>query len=365
MRSKILTSRARTGPAAVAALALTVALVVGVMAPASATNTNSYRQHNLVSDQSRKADLRDTHLVNAWGLAFGTTTPAWVVDAEPALSTLYRGANGMERVSKMPLVVTVPGEEPTGAVFNDTKDFFVHDGRAQGAARFIFVAHDGKILGWSPDVPPMTQARLATQVPGAEYLGVALAKTDDGNFLYAADFHNARIDVFNHAFKKLDTPNEFVDPDLPAGYAPFNVQNLRGRIYVAYAKQDAAKEDEVAGAGLGFVDVYRTDGHLVRRLASHGTLNAPWGMALAPNDFGAFSGALLVGNFGDGHISAFDRRTGAFMGLLHKSNGHALRIDGLWALKFGNGVIGTKHSLMFTAGPDDESHGLFGMITAN
>jgi uncharacterized protein (TIGR03118 family) len=303
--------------------------------------------------------------VNAWGLAFGTTTPAWVVDAEPALSTLYRGANGMEAVSKMPLVVTVPGEEPTGAVFNDTKDFFVHHGRAQGAAKFIFVAHDGKVLGWSPDVPPMTQARLATQVHGAEYVGVALAKTDQGNFLYAADFHNARIDVFNHAFKKLDTPNEFVDPNLPAGYAPFNVQNLRGRIYVAYAKQDAAKEDEVAGVGLGFVDVYRTDGHLVRRLASHGTLNAPWGMALAPNDFGAFSGALLVGNFGDGHISAFDRRTGAFMGLLHTSNGHVLKIDGLWALKFGNGVIGTKQSLMFTAGPDDESHGLFGMIDAN
>jgi uncharacterized protein (TIGR03118 family) len=206
---------------------------------------------------------------------------------------------------------------------------------------------------------------VATKVAGAEYTGVALGHSSDGNFLYAANFHQKRVDVFNHAFHKLSTPHDFVDPKLPAGYAPFNVQNLNGRIYVAYAKQNPAGVDDVVGAGLGFVDVYTPDGDLIKRLASHGTLNAPWGLTLAPRHFGAFSGALLVGNFGDGKISAYNPRTGAFLGQLRDKHGHVISVDGLWALKFGNGVIGTKTSLLFTAGPNGEANGLFGTIEAN
>jgi uncharacterized protein (TIGR03118 family) len=201
-------------------------------------------------------------------------------------------------------------------------------------------------------------------VPDAIFKGLAIATTPAGTFLYAADFHHARIDVFDQGFNLVQLSGSFQDPDIPAGYAPFNVQELGGRLYVAYAKQDAAAEDEVAGPALGFVDVYSTSGQLLRHLIEHGQLNAPWGLALAPAGFGRFGGALLVGNFGNGRINAYDPATGEFLGRLRDEDNSPIQIEGLWALRFGNGVIGDPSTLLFTAGIDDEAHGLFGAIQA-
>jgi uncharacterized protein (TIGR03118 family) len=198
--------------------------------------------------------------------------------------------------------------------------------------------------------------------PGAIYKGLAIATKHGTTMLYAANFHAGTIDVFNDSFAPVTVPGGFVDPNLPAGFAPFNVQEIAGRLVVAYAKQDADAEDEVAGPGLGYVDVFDTSGQLLRRLISQGQLNAPWGLAVAPRHFGPFSGDLLVGNFGDGAINAYDPRTGDFRGALMNKDGNRILINGLWALRFGNGVIGTPQTLLFTAGIADEEHGLFGEI---
>jgi uncharacterized protein (TIGR03118 family) len=199
--------------------------------------------------------------------------------------------------------------------------------------------------------------------PRRRLQGLAIGSTATGDFLYASDFHNGKVDVYNTNFAKVSLAGNFTDPALPAGYAPFGIQNLGGKIYVTYAKQDPNSDDEVAGAHLGFVSVFNTDGTFVKRVASQGTLNAPWGLAVAPGNFGEFSNALLVGNFGNGIINAFDATTNAFLGTLHDGN-HSLKIDGLWALGFGGGNVnsGLTDSLYFTAGIDDEAHGLFGNI---
>ena len=201
----------------------------------------------------------------------------------------------------------------------------------------------------------------------AIYKGLAIASTAGGDFLYAADFHNARVDVFDGSFNLVTTPGAFVDPNLPSGYGPFGIQNINGTIFVSYAKQDADAEDEIAGAHLGFVDMYDTSGMFLDRVATKGALNAPWGLAMAPSDFGRFSGDLLVGNFGNGMINAYEQTSTGFVhaGKPRKKNGKPVRIDGLWALEFGNGdAAGPTNSLFFTAGPDDESHGLFGKVEA-
>jgi uncharacterized protein (TIGR03118 family) len=230
-------------------------------------------------------------------------------------------------------------------------------------ARFIFDSEAGLVTAWTPGVPPAppsTQAQVGASVPGAIYKGLAIASTPAGTFLYAADFHHARIDVFDQGFNLVHLAGGFADPQVPQGFAPFNVQELGGVLYVAYARQDADAEDEVAGQGLGFVDVYSTSGRLLRHLIRRGQLNAPW--ALAPSGFGRFSGALLVGNFGNGRINAYDPRTGEFLGRLRREDGRPIEIEGLWALRFGNGVTGDPTTLLFTAGIDDEAHGLFGAI---
>jgi len=198
--------------------------------------------------------------------------------------------------------------------------------------------------------------------PDAVYKGLAIASTGGATLLYAANFHTGKIDVFNDAFAPTTVPGGFVDPNLPAHFAPFNVQEIAGRLVVAYAMQDPNSADELAGPGLGYVDVFDTSGHLIRRLISQGNLNAPWGLTLAPRHFGPFSGDLLVGNFGDGAINAYDPHTGAFEGSLTNKDGNQIKVNGLWALRFGNGVIGTPTSLLFTAGIGDEDHGLFGEI---
>ena len=322
-----------------------------------------YAQHNLVSDGAVPADLVDAALVNAWGLVASATSPWWIADNGTGLSTLYNGNTG----AKLGLTVSVAGA-PTGIVFNGGSGFVVTSGAASGPARFIFATEQGTVLGWNPTVAA-TQAVVAVDnsAGGAVYKGLAIASTVAGDRLYAANFHAGTVDVFDAGFHPVSAG--FSDAALPPGYAPFGIRNLGGAIYVTYALQDADRRDDVAGVGHGFVNAFDTDGRLLRRVASRGRLNSPWGLALAPADFGQFSGNLLVGNFGDGHINAFDLARFAGngelqpRGQLHAADGPPIAIDGLWALAFGNGAsAGPTNALFFTAGPFDEAHGLFGKL---
>jgi uncharacterized protein (TIGR03118 family) len=358
------TRRWWSAPAAILAAGLALAGPASAAAPHA---IGHYGRHDLVSDIPGAAQLLDPSLVNAWGLAFGPATPAWVADNGTDVSTLYAGAVGGTAVTKRPLTVSIPGGAPTGTVYNGSSGFVVGTGKSTGPALFLFASESGTITGWNPAVPPpppSTAAQVAVTEAGAIFKGLAIADTATGPQLYAADFHNGDVDVWDASFAPVTRPGAFRDPALPRGYAPFGIQAVNGDIVVAYAKQDAAAKDEVAGPGKGFVDVYDTAGVLLRRFAAHGPLNAPWGIALAPQGFGAASGALLIGNFGDGRINAYDPVSGRFLGALRGGGGRPLAIDGLWALAFGNGVIGTHRTLLFTAGPADESHGLFGSITA-
>jgi uncharacterized protein (TIGR03118 family) len=337
--------------------AATLAVAAAVLAAATpAAERNAYVQHNLVSDGSVPADHTDANLVNAWGLTSLPGSPWWVADNGTDVSTLY-AADGTPR----PLVVSVPNA-PTGAVSNTGSSFVV----GSGPALFLFATEEGKLLGWNMSVGTTAQVVADKTGEGAIFKGLAIA----GDRLYATDFHNGKVDVFDGSFGDVNTPGAFVDPSIPAGYAPFGIQNIDGNIFVTYAKQDADAEDDVAGQGLGFVDEYDADGTLIGRVATHGQLNSPWGLALAPASFGRFGGDLLVGNFGDGQITAFERQPdGRFepRGQLRTESGGVLTIDGLWALQFGKGALannGPTDTLFFTAGPDDESHGLFGTIRA-
>ena len=350
-------------------LAGTIASFVTVTCsvPAAEAQPTAYLARDLVSDQAGVAPVRDPNLVNAWGIARSPTGGAFWVSSEGAdRSTLYVGDVGGSALTKASLEVDIPGGHPTGVVFNNTTDFVVSNGVLSGQALFIFASTTGWVTGWNPTVSMMT-AEVAFQAPdGAIYTGMALANNGSGNFLYLADFHNAKIDVLDGSFDPISLAGSFDDPTLPAGYAPFNVAAIGGKLYVAYAKQDAAAEEEITGPHLGFVDVFDLDGHFDQRLVSRGRLNAPWAMVVAPANFGDFGGALLVGNFGDGRINAYDPTTGASRGTLSESRGHPLEIDGLWGLVFGNGVTaGDAATLYYAAGPDDETHGLFGKITAN
>ena len=322
-----------------------------------------YEQRNLVSDGAVSADLVDPALVNAWGLVSSTTSPWWVADNGTGLSTLYNGNTG----AKVALTVSVPGA-PTGIVFNSGASFVVASGTKSGPGRFIFASEDGTISGWNPAVAA-TQAVVGVDnsAVGAVYKGLAIASTAAGDRLYATNFHAGTVDVFDDGFHPV--LGGFTDADLPPGYGPFGIRLLGGTIYVTYALQDADKHDDVAGEGHGFVNAFDTEGHWLRRVASRGRLNSPWGLALAPADFAAVSGDLLVGNFGDGHINAFDPQR--FQGngqlrqqvQLHAADGRPIAIDGLWALAFGNGAAaGPTNALFFTAGPFGEQHGLFGKL---
>jgi uncharacterized protein (TIGR03118 family) len=357
-------ARARRGNARIgtwcAALAATVAAGLAV-APA-ALALGHYRRHNLVSDQAGKADVMDPALVNAWGLAFGKSTPAWVADNGTDVATLYTGDTGGTPVMKVPLTVSIPGGAPTGQVFNGSNQFMVHAGGKSGPANFIFSSEAGKITAWSQSVPPLTKARTVASANGAIFKGLAIAKTGNGRRLYATDFHNGRVDVWNGSFDMVHRKGAFRDKKIPDRYAPFGIENVNGHIFVTYAKQDADAEDDVPGAHRGFVDVFDTKGKLLRRFASHGPLNSPWGIVKAPKGFGPASRDLLIGNFGNGQVNAYDRKSSNLVGPLKNKMGHKLIIDGLWALEFGNGVIGTPKTLLFTAGPADEMHGLFGDI---
>jgi|SRR5579871_122916 len=326
----------------------------------------TFIQTNLVSDQPGVAAIQDPNLVNAWGIAIGPVA-AWVSANGNDVSTVYAGQTS--NFHNTGLVVSIPGGAPTGQVFNPTKDFVVSDGNGHsGPAAFIFASENGTISGWNPRVPPpppSTQAQLGTSVDTAVFKGIALANNGSGNFLYATDFHNNQIDVFDSHFQKTTLDGNFRDPSLPKGYAPFNIAAINGKLFVTYALQDATAHDDVAGVSHGFIDVFDTNGHLMQRFAQHGPLDSPWGLALAPSNFGDFSNDLLVGNFGNGHILAYNPDSGEFLGFLHSNAGPPLTIDGLWGLAFGNGTtVGQTNQLFFSAGPNDEAHGLFGVLDA-
>jgi uncharacterized protein (TIGR03118 family) len=334
----------------------------------SAKAGNAYRVKRLVADQAGHAAATDPNLVNAWGLAAGPTTPWWVNAADRDKSLIYDGTGAI-----IPLVVDVAGG-PTGLVFNGGSDFVVSDGNgASGASLFLFATEAGTIRGWNSGVPmpsPSTQTFVVADRSGvdANYKGLAIASTADGDMLYAADFHNGRVDMFDGSFNLVSTADTFIDPDLPHRFAPFGIQAIGDTIFVTYARQDADAEDEVAGSGRGFVDAFDTSGTFLARVATRDVLNAPWGLAMAPANFGRFSGDLLVGNFGDGLIHAYRLRgngTGHLVSALRNTKGRTISIDGLWALGFGNGdAAGHTNQLFFTAGPGDEEHGLFGKIRA-
>src|SRR3954447_2891782 len=321
-----------------------------------------YAQRNLVADTPGSAELTDPTLVNGWGLSFGPASSAWVADST-GVATVYRGAVGDTPVTKVPDNVSIPGGGlPTGTVFNGTDGFVVSGGGGSAAPRFLFATTSGVISGWNANVPGpgSMQAEPEVTVPDAAFTGLALS----GDRLYAADFHHGVVDVWDSGFHQIDDPAAFQDRKLPDGYAPFGIEATDGDIVVTYAQQDPTKEFDVPGAGHGVVDVYSTTGRLLRRLATSGPLNSPWGTAQAPADFGAASGALLIGNLGDGHVNAYDPHDGRLIGALGDAQGNPVAIPGLWAIKFGNGVIGTPETLLFTAGPSAYTHGLFGELTA-
>ncbi len=344
---------------------LTMTLVLALAFSATAGSEQKfYQETDLVSNIPGLAAHTDTHLKNPWGMASSSTSPFWVSDNGTGVSTLYNGAGEPFPVGS-PLVVTIPDGTPTGQVFNGTSDFTVAPGFP---ARFIFATEDGTISGWPFVLPLPTAAIRKVPASGAVYKGLAIGSVGTDNFLYAANFHAGTIDVFDKNFAPASLAGSFSDPRIPTGFAPFNIQNLEGKLYVTYAKQDATKHDDVAGKGNGFVDVFDTDGNFIQHVASRGHLNSPWGLVFAPADFGRFSNDLLVGNFGDGRINAYSWEGDHFHfhGQLQDPDGQPISIDGLWALRFGNGApnSGPTNFLFFTAGINGEDDGLFGSLSA-
>jgi uncharacterized protein (TIGR03118 family) len=331
---------------------------------------SAYLTTTLVEDfAGGAARKQDANLMNPWGLALGATSPMWVANNHTDTSTLYNGNGDIT-----PLVVHLPASfDATGMVANATTDFAV-TGSAPPTlpAAFIFTGESGKIAGWAATVNGGVPVVPFTAPDGAVYKGLAIANNGTGNFLYAADFHNSKVDVLNGAYVKQTssaTSFAFTDATLPAGYSPFGIQavNIAGttRIVVAYATHDAASpDDEAAGAGLGVVNLFDTNGVLLTHLvAAGGKLNAPWGIALAPSDFGTLSNALLVGNFGDGKIHGYDSGTGRYLGELGDGASTAFAQPGLWGILFGNDALNQQHAtLFFAAGINDEMNGRYGRI---
>ncbi len=366
--------------AVVMTLATLLLLLVPLAAYAQANTAHGfYQQTNLVSDLPNIATFQDPNLLNPWGLSHGPTTPWWVSDNGAGVATLYNG-QGQAFPLASPLVVTIPPPAgspagttaaPTGNVFNGTSGFVVSENGLSGPSLFMFATEDGTISGWNRTVD-VTHAILevdrSTVGAGAVYKGLAIASLASGTFIYATNFRFGTVEMFNSSFHLVGS---FTDSKLANTcplpnqcYAPFGIQNIGGKLFVTFALQNAAKHDDVSGPAHGFVDVFDTSGKLIQRLILHGRLNSPWGLALAPADFGRFSNALLVGNFGDGRINAYDLSTGEFLGQLRDQANTPITIDDLWALGFGNDANAGLHTeLFFTAGINDEADGLFGKIT--
>lgn len=358
----------------------------------SHADRNAYQVNPLVSNLSGVAAHQDQVLQNPWGIAFSPSgSPFWVNDNVTGCSTLYTGDG-----TKVALQVSIPlpgnvaapascqpvdpnnpptpiPAAPTGIVWNPSAAFVVPGTRL--AASFIFATEDGTLSAWTGGLTPANDAVLAvdnsatpTAAAGAVYKALVFGLSAKGVLLYATNFRAGRIDVFgpqpantSGTFTPVTTDGEFIDPDLPAGYAPFGIANIDGDLFVTYAKQNNLKHDDVAGPGHGFVDVFNTDGHLLRRFASRGSLNSPWGVTRASFAFGRFSGKILIGNFGNGHIGAFTN-DGTFAGELHDASDNPLVIDGLWTLTLGGGRGSSSDALYFAAGPNSETNGLFGSI---
>jgi uncharacterized protein (TIGR03118 family) len=357
----------------------TVALAVGLIVSSTTSvrandgdgdldDSVAFVQTNLDSNIAGRAKVTDPNLTNGWGLAFAPGSPFWVNANHSGVATLYDGEGNI-----IPLVVTIPPPKgsqsgtvsaPTGMIWNPTSAFLVPGAKSPAAAIFIFDTEDGTISAWNPQVD-LTNAVIAVDnsQSGAVYKGLAFGTNVRANNIYATNFSAGRIEVFDSHFNPAVTEGRFIDTRIPAGFAPFGIQNIDGDLWVTFAKQNAEKKDDVGGPGNGFVDVFDTEGHLLRRFAAHGVLNSPWGLARAPYGFGQFSGDILVGNFKDGRINAFDSR-GNFRGSLHRPNGHGIAIDGLWAIAFGGGAKSSPESMFYTAGPNDETNGLFGLIKA-
>jgi uncharacterized protein (TIGR03118 family) len=347
-------------------------------ADSDADDQSAYQVTNLVSDIKGEAPNTDANLKNPWGATWFPGGPLWISDNNAGVATLYDGQG-----NTVPLVVTIPGAggaagAPSGNVWNPVsfQGQFVIPG-STAAAIFIFVGEDGIISAWNPAVDPITPMNgvgksMASVVHdnsagGAVYKGLAFGSNVHGNFIFATNFNAGTVEAYNSNFKLTKLDGVFSDPDLPAGFAPFGIANVDNNLFVTYARQDAAKHDPVSGAGEGFVDVFSTDGVLIRRFASRGTLNAPWGVTRATEGFGRFSGDVLIGNFGEegafaGWINAFDNR-GQFLGELRTADGHPIAIPGLWALYFGSFLASDGDTLYLTAGINHEADGLIAKIT--
>ena len=323
-------------------------------------NATLFTVTNLVTDDQavNAAQITDPHLINAWGISHSGSSPFWVSDNGTGLATLYNVNPLTNATTKVGLEVTIPGVgNPTGQAFANIALNFNGD-------TFLFVSEDGTISGWRGALGTTAEV-LQLGSAANVYKGTALDTTLGNNYLVSANFRAGTIDVLKGTAAAPNLTGTFTDPTLPAGYAPFNIENLAGVLYVTYALQDAAKHDDVAGPGYGFVSAFDLQGNFLGRIASDGALNSPWGLAIAPASFGEFAGDLLVGNFGDGRINVFDLPTDAFLGQLLGLDGKPLEIDGLWGLILGNGGSGgSLQSIYFSAGPGDEQHGLFGVIAA-
>jgi uncharacterized protein (TIGR03118 family) len=343
--------------------------------PSSPPANASYSFKSLVADHAgTSATTVDPNLINPWGIVFAGTNPVWTANNGTQTSTLYDGnGNTQSLVVKLPSPDSKNPFSPTGIVFNgNSNEFVISAGGKSGGASFIYSGEAGMIAGWSNNVDNTNAILSYSDQGGAVYKGLALANNGTADFLYASDFHNNKVDVFDAAFaKQAATDFPFLDPQLPAGYAPFGVQAIRNgsgntwQVYVAYAQQSGPdNHDNTNGAGLGVLDVYDANGKLVKRLVSTGAqLNAPWGLTLAPKDFGSLSNMLLVGNFGDGGINAFDPASGAFVGTLADGTGAAFSVAGLWGIAFGNDAANQPHNTLFyAAGPNDEANGDYGRI---
>ena len=323
----------------------------------------NYVANALVSDTAATNALHhDVNLVNAWGLAFNPQGFSWIANAGTGTSTLYDG-NGVAQS----LVVTLNKGDPSGIVFNGSTDFSITQAGVSGAAPFIFATLQGQISAWSPTVDGTHSLTVVdNSTAGAVYTGLAINTGTGGDMVYAADFVKGTVDVFSGSFSPVTTAGGFVDSTLPAGYAPFGIQQIGGKIYVAYAQPDPTTHEKV-GAGLGLVDVFDKQGNLLTHLIpAGGALNAPWGLAMAPANFGKFSNMLLVGNFGDGKINVYDPATGTMMGTVSNNDGSTIVVPQLWALQFGNDLNSQpSNTLFYTAGPGNEQHGLYGRIDMN
>ncbi|HLY58519.1 MAG TPA: TIGR03118 family protein [Stellaceae bacterium] len=351
------------------ATATAMAASAFVAHPAGADPSDEVTQTNLVSDMPGVATTLDPNLKNPWGIAFAPDSPFWFSDNNSGLSTLYDGQGNI-----IPLVVTIPAAPgqpagtPTGIVWNSTQGFQVpvpnSNPASTAASVFIFATEDGTIAAWSPTISvPNAETFVDNSGSGAVYKGLALATNSGGNFLFATNFRAGTVDIFDSTFKQVTSSGGFTDPHIPSDYAPFGIANIDGDLFVTYAKQDAAKHDDVAGEGHGFADVYSSDGVLLRRFAEHGTLNSPWGIVRAPYGFRQFAGDILIGNFGDGTIHAYPPSGGFFSETLRGPHHHPIVIDGLWGLSTGTALNSDADTIYFTAGPNDEADGLFGSLT--